>query len=143
MKISAQEEYGLRIMLRLAKNQEMSIAEISTIEGMSHHNAAKLCRLLRMNGYIKSTKGHKGGYTLSKPPTEINLKPLLHSLGGSLYQEGYCERFAEEKFICTNSSDCAIRSVWKMVQVGVDKILNKLTLDDLLGTEASVKQLCE
>lgn len=143
MKISAQEEYGLRILLRLAKNKELSISEISSIEGLSHHNAAKLCRILRMNGYISSTKGHKGGYTLSMSPTEINLKPLLHSLGGSLYQEGYCERFAHEGFICTNSNDCAIRSVWKMVQLGVDKVLNKLTLDDLLGTEAAVEEACK
>ena len=51
MKITAQEEYGLRILIRIArcKDEEgMSIPQLSDAEGLSSHYAAKLTRLLRM-----------------------------------------------------------------------------------------------
>ncbi|HRN47670.1 MAG TPA: Rrf2 family transcriptional regulator, partial [Niabella sp.] len=67
MKITAQEEYGLRILIRLAGNQDaegLSIPQLSESEGLSSHYVAKLCRILRMAELINSTPGNKGGYVL-------------------------------------------------------------------------------
>lgn len=141
MKISAQEEYGLRILITVAKRQHpMTIAEISNVEGLTHHNAAKLCRILRMNGYLKSEKGHTGGYDLAKPAAEIALGPLMKMLGGALYDGSFCERFSGENQICTNSVDCTIRCLWAILQKGIDSTLGKLTLQDLLGTENQMNE---
>lgn len=49
MKITAQEEYGLRILIRVARCQEaagMSIPQLSEAEGISQHYVAKLTRIL-------------------------------------------------------------------------------------------------
>lgn len=144
MKISAQEEYGLRILIELARRGGMTIAEISEKEGITNANAAKICRLLRMEGYIESTRGHKGGYQLSNPPESIVLKDLLNSLGGPLYCENYCGRFTGQVIICTNSTDCSVRSLWKIIQKSIDDVLHNLTLKDLLGQESQVfDQICK
>lgn len=144
MKVTAQEEYGLRIMLRIAGSGGMTIGEISELEGMAHHNVAKICRTLRIKGYLISTKGHTGGYVLAHPPEEIHLSELLRSLGGSLYQEGFCEKFSGEQAICTRSLDCSIRSLWVILQKGIDETLSRITLHDLMGTEkAAEKALCK
>ncbi|HET9826229.1 MAG TPA: Rrf2 family transcriptional regulator, partial [Chitinophagaceae bacterium] len=74
MKITAQEEYGLRILLRIASCKDpdgMSIPQLSDAEGISPHYVAKLTRMLRIDGFINSTPGYKGGYVLAKPATEI------------------------------------------------------------------------
>ena len=68
MKITAQEEYGLRILIRIAgcKDAEgMSIPQLSEAEGISSHYVAKLTRMLRMEGFINSRPGNKGGYILA------------------------------------------------------------------------------
>ena len=66
MKITAQEEYGLRILIRIARNEKgMSIPQLSEAEGLSDHYVAKLTRLLRMEGFINSSPGYKGGYKIS------------------------------------------------------------------------------
>ena len=86
MKITAQEEYGLRIMVRIAacKDAEgMSIPQLSEAEGLSGHYIAKLTRILRMEGFINSTPGYKGGYVLAMPASEININKVLKALGGS------------------------------------------------------------
>ena len=69
MKITAQEEYGLRILLRSASCRDaegMSIPQLSEAEGIGPHYVAKLTRILRMEGFINSTPGYKGGIYFSK-----------------------------------------------------------------------------
>ena len=142
MKISAQEELGLRILLRIAQKEGgMTIAEIADLEGISHHNTAKLCRMLRIYGYIESTKGHTGGYSLAKRAEDINLGELLKKLGGSLYDGSFCDRFSGTHDICTHHIDCTVRSVWKVLQHSIDEVLRDLTLKTLLKTEKEASQV--
>ena len=75
MKITAQEEYGLRILIRIASCRDkegMSIPQLSEAEGLSSHYVAKLTRILRLEGFINSTPGYKGGYVLAKPAKKNN-----------------------------------------------------------------------
>ena len=61
MKITAQEEYGLRILIRIASckdDEGMSIPQLSEAEGLSSHYVAKLTRVLRIGRFINSTPGH-------------------------------------------------------------------------------------
>ncbi len=136
MKITAQEEYGLRILLRIARAPETAgvpIPEISQSEGLSAANVAKLCRILRLGGYIKSNRGKDGGYTLSRAPEKIVLGEVLKDLGGQLYNDEFCENHAGLKKLCTNSIDCSIRSLWQVLQFNIDQILNNITVRDMLS----------
>lgn len=138
MKISSQEEYGLRIMLRIARCEEeesMSITALSTQEGLSPAYVAKLTRILRQSGFINSTPGNVGGYILSKPAEEININELLKALGGPLFSSEFCDSYSGTTKFCTNSVDCSARSLWQMVQFTVDRFLDRVTLADLISSE--------
>ena len=76
MKISAQEEYGVRCLLQIGGRglgASLTIPEISRAEGISSHYVAKLLRVLRRGGLVKSVRGQAGGYTLSRPLSEITV----------------------------------------------------------------------
>jgi Rrf2 family iron-sulfur cluster assembly transcriptional regulator len=138
MKITAQEEYGLRILIRIArcKDEEgMSIPQLSDAEGLSSHYVAKLTRLLRMEGFINSTPGYKGGYILAKPAKKININKVLKALGGALFDKEFCGLHTGTLKLCTNSVDCSTRSLWQMVQFRVDQLLDHVTLHDLVNPE--------
>ena len=138
MKITAQEEYGLRILIRIGgcKDKEgMSIPQLSEAEGLTSHYVAKLARILRMAGFINSTPGNKGGYILAKPAKAILIKDVLKALGGVLFDTDFCGLHTGTLKLCTNSVDCSARSLWQMVQFTVDQLLNKITLHDLVNTE--------
>jgi Rrf2 family protein len=138
MKLSAQEEYGLRCLVRLGREGEgasLTISELSQREGISAPNVAKLMRVLRRGGYVLSTRGKEGGYTLSRPTEEINLGAALAVLGGRLYDPAFCERHSGVEQLCTHMPDCSIRSVWRLVQGAVDQVLGRLSLRDLLCSE--------
>lgn len=138
MKITAQEEYGLRILIRIAGCKDaagVSIPQLSDSEGLSSHYVAKLTRVLRMGGFINSTPGNKGGYVLAKPVKEINIKDVLTVLGGELFNKEFCGVHAGTMKLCTNSVDCSARSLWQMVQFVVNQLLENITLYDLVSNE--------
>lgn len=141
MKITAQEEYGLRILLTIARSSNpegITISEISEAEGLSVHNVAKLARVLRLAGLIRSNRGQVGGYTLTKPADQIPLNKILEALGGRMFETDFCKDHTGLLTLCTNSNDCSIRSLWQIVQNSVDQVLQKLTLQDLLGAEDEI-----
>jgi len=139
MKFSAQEEYGLRCLIRIAKfyniEKSLTIPEISAAEGISQHNAGKILRALRIGGFLESERGQIGGYTLSRPPDKIFIKDILTVLGGRLYDDTFCKSHKGVVDLCTNSIDCSVRSLWRIIQDAIDSSIEKMTLLDLLVSE--------
>lgn len=139
MKFSAQEEYSIRLLLRIAKYHKLgmtvSIPELSKAEGISQHNTAKLLRLLRIGGFIESERGANGGYFLSKSADKIKIIEVLNFIGGRLFDEEFCNIHAGENDICNNSIDCSVRSLWRLIQSSIDNILKDLTLEELTESE--------
>jgi Rrf2 family protein len=135
MKFSAQEEYGLRCLIQIARlpsEGSMTIPEISRIEGLTQPHVAKLMMILRKEGFIKSTRGQSGGYALARPSDKIILGDVLAALGGKLYDSEFCGKHTGSHSICTHAIDCTVRSLWQVVQTAVDNVVYKITLADLM-----------
>ncbi len=146
MKLSAQEEYGLRCLLHMARlepGQSLSIPEISKAEGLSIPNVAKLMRLLRLGGLVASVRGQAGGYTLARTPEEISVSSVMDVLGGRFFSAKFCERHAGLEKVCSHTNDCAIRVVWTTVQDVLDNVLKNITLRDLLCGEGDMTRRME
>lgn len=140
MKISAQEEYGLRILLTIAregKPEGLTIPQISRLQGLSPHYVGKLSRILRLAGLLQSTRGKEGGYLLTRPAGQISVKEVLSALGGRLYDVGYCDNHAGVRQSCANTQDCSVRSVWENIQQAIDAVLANITLQDLIESRAN------
>jgi Rrf2 family protein len=138
MKLSANEEYGLRCLVRVGYAGEggsLTIPEISHAEGVSPAYAAKILRVLRKGGFVKAARGKEGGYTLARRAEQIVIGDVIDALGGRLFESKFCESHAGQVAICTRSVDCSVRSLWRAVQVAVDHVLSKATLRDLMQNE--------
>ena len=143
MKLSTQEEYGLRCLLQIGRHgsqtgQSMTISEISQAEGLTAANVGKIVRLLRLGGFVESVRGHTGGYKLAKPADQIRIADVLSSLGGPLFTNDFCEEHAGQDALCAHSVNCSIRSLWHGIQFVVDQMLDRVTLKDLLGDEQRI-----
>ncbi|MCI0381022.1 MAG: Rrf2 family transcriptional regulator [Gemmataceae bacterium] len=146
MKITAQEEYGLRCLLRLAQSegQALTLPEIAAAEGLSVAYAAKLMAVLRDAGLIDSVRGRSGGYRLAKSPEEVGLGSLLLVLGEPLFDEpGYCERHAGSASdgTCVHHGGCSLKTLWQTLEKWMRGTLNQITLADLLQHEGRVTEL--
>lgn len=139
MKLSSNEEYGLRCLLRLAyAGHGLTIPELSQSEGVSQAYTAKLLRELRKGGFVTAVRGKEGGYTLARAASEIVIGDVMNTLGGRLFESDFCESHAGSAAVCTRSVDCSVRSLWRAVQIAVDQVLSKATLQDLLQNEAEM-----
>jgi Rrf2 family protein len=148
MKITAQEEYGLRCLLRLARAAEeghsLTIPEIAAAEGMSPPYVAKLLTTLRQGGLIESVRGRAGGYRLAGPAAEFTLGAVLLILGEPLFDEpAYCQQHAgtEANGICVHHGACTLRGLWHTLEEWMRRALDRLTLADLLQNEGRITEL--
>jgi Rrf2 family protein len=145
MKLSSNEEYGLRCLLRLGyegPGASLTLPEISQAEGVSEAYAAKIMRILRRGGFVKSARGKIGGYTLARPAGQIVVGDVIDELGGRFFESDFCDRHAGQMETCTHSGvDCSVRSLWKALQVVVDEVLRKTTLQDLMREEKPIPAL--
>jgi Rrf2 family transcriptional regulator, iron-sulfur cluster assembly transcription factor len=141
MKISAQEEYGLRCLLQLARaevmGESLTLSQIAQLEGISSANAGKLMWILSKAGLVKSTRGTKGGYALARPASEIRLNQVIRVLEGEP-ADSHCKSYAGVLDACVHTGDCGIRPVLVELNQIVDNALADITLSQLLGTEANV-----
>lgn len=141
MKISAQEEYGLRCLLQLAlaesKGESLTLAQISRREGISSANAGKLMWILSKAGLVRSQRGTKGGYNLARPASEIRLNQVIRVLEGEPV-DSHCKSYAGVLDACVHTGDCGIRPVIVELNQIVDNALAEITLSQILGTEANV-----
>ena len=138
MKITAQEEYGIRLLSRIASSPNsdgVTISQLSEQEGLSPHYVAKICRNLRLAGFIKSTRGKEGGYLLAHPAEQISLNQVLTILGGKLYNAEFCQNHSGLMQNCSHSCGCEVQSIWQRVQQAVDDVLDRFTLQDLIESE--------
>jgi Rrf2 family iron-sulfur cluster assembly transcriptional regulator len=141
MKISAQEEYGLRCLLQLARaeanNESLTLSQIARREGISGANAGKLMWILTKAGLVQSQRGIKGGYRLAKPASQIRLNQVIRVLEGER-AESHCKSYAGVLEACVHTGDCGIRPVIVELHQIVDNALSEITLSQLLGSEAKV-----
>jgi len=130
MKISAQEEYGLRCLVQLARaeaeDESLTLSQIAEREGLSVANAGKLLWIL-----------NKGGYSLARPASEIRLNEVIRVLDTDTV-DSFCKTHAGVMDVCVHTSDCGIRPVIVGLHEVVQNALSEITLAQLVGTEAKV-----
>jgi Rrf2 family protein len=147
MKITAQEEYGLRCLIRLARadeGQSVSIHDVAEAEGLSSAYVAKLLAVLRQSGLVESVHGRSGGYRLAEPPGEIKLGSVLMALGEPLFDEPtYCQKHAgtETDGCCVHLSGCNLKVLWHTLEQWMRRTLDRITLADLLQSETQIFDL--
>ena len=143
MKISAQEEYGLRCLVQLATlrtGESLTLPQIAEREGISTANAGKLMWLLNKAGFVQSTRGTKGGYFLSRPAADIRLSEIIRVLDHDVVSH-HCESYTGVLDKCIHKGDCGIRPVIVGLHEIVENALSQITLAQLVGNERSVDEM--
>ncbi len=141
MKLTAQEEFGLRCMVQMAARAgsgTTTVAAIAARESLSPAYVAKLMRLLREGGLVHSIRGQKGGYALNRPPEEICVREVLAALGGRLFTSEFCRRHAGEDRRCVHRDDCGLRALWSHLDGLVFGLLERCTLSQLAQGEQAM-----
>ena len=85
-KISAKTDYGLLIMLELARysGQIVPLSPLAKVLKVSSPYLRQVARSLQKADLIKSKEGAGGGYYLSRSAKEIKVLEILEALSGTI-----------------------------------------------------------
>jgi Rrf2 family transcriptional regulator, iron-sulfur cluster assembly transcription factor len=136
MRITAVEEYGLRCLLALARQEttgQLSISEIAEREGLSVPYASKLLGMLRKAGLVIAARGRSGGFTIARDPKEISMYEVLTSLGGPLIDPNHCQKYTGQLHECVHVNNCSVHDILGGLAGFVQDFLSKTTLHDIIN----------
>jgi len=128
MKVSTTLRYGLRFLVRLSMEPEggLNARQAARAEGIPENYLRQIILLIERSGLIKSRRGPRGGYFLSRDPKDIRVMEVVKALqGGSAlvpcFEEGACDR----------SEICAARELWREAEESLRRVFEGKTLKDL------------
>jgi len=142
MRITKQEEYGIRCILQLVETGEIPLTtlEIAAKEGLSVEYVTKLLIMLRRSGLVKSVRGVKGGYLLSRSPEKITVGQIMRALGWAFLDESICQHYPGKLESCIHLNGCGIRPIWMTAARLVYELMDSTNLRQLLRQESEVMQ---
>ncbi|HEY2537494.1 MAG TPA: Rrf2 family transcriptional regulator [Solirubrobacteraceae bacterium] len=149
MMFSTKAEYGVRVMVELARRagtasasgdgtigDPISLAEIAEHDGMPLAYLEHLVARLRKAGLVDSRRGSRGGYLLARSPTEITMAEVVEALEGSIAPIECISQASDGSIVCSRESDpghvCPTKLLWTRVRGAIVRTLQDTTLADLV-----------
>jgi Rrf2 family protein len=130
MKLSTRFRYGTRFMIDLARaynNGPVTMNDIVKRERVSKKYMEQIVYRLISARLVKSVRGPKGGYVLTRAPEKVRLIDLYNILEGALV---LVPCLADPKS-CELVKTCAAREMWKSMQQKMEIMMKKNTLKSL------------
>ncbi len=131
MKLSTKGRYGTRALLELAlqgQEEPVLLRDIAEKQQISLPYLEHLIAPLIAGGIIRSTKGPRGGISLTKSPSEIKLSEVIQLLEGSVAPVDCIDN----PEVCDRSSSCVTRDIWSELKNAMSGVLESTTLQDLV-----------
>jgi Rrf2 family cysteine metabolism transcriptional repressor len=143
MMFSTKAEYGVRVMVELARRaggEPIPLAEIAAHDGLPLAYLEHLVARLRKAGLVDSRRGSRGGYMLARPSREITMAEVVEALEGSIAPIECISQAADGSIVCSRESSpdhvCPTKLLWTRVRFSIVNTLRETTLADLLSTPA-------
>lgn len=130
LKISTRGQYGIAAILAISHNEKlgpMPIKKISEEIGVSIKYLEQIFITLKKSGFVKSTRGPRGGYVLSRKPSLLSIKDILESLEGEL-KPVFC---VADEVICDNAKNCGTKTLWMEMNDNIQDIISNITIEKL------------
>lgn len=136
MKITYKGDYALKAIFQLALRHDeegdgvMSISEIARHGDMPTKFLEQILLALRKGGFVKSKRGINGGFSLARPAKDITVGEIVRFIEGPI-EPISCVK--EDKYKgCKDMASCIFRGVWKEVALATSRVVDNLTLADLI-----------
>lgn len=133
-KLSTRGHYAVMIMYNLALSASSftPLSVIAANQNLSQGYLEQIIRPLKDAELVISRKGFQGGYKLAKPPGEITVGVIIRTVEGPVIPVKCVD---EDSDYCSCIDDCRARQVWQKVTDAIDKVLDSVTLEDLVKGE--------
>ena len=140
MKISTRGRYGLRMLLDIAEHQHngyVSLKDISERQAISKKYLEQIVPLFISAGFLRTSRGHMGGYMLASDLSDYSVADVLRVTEGGLAPVS-CLENGENR--CAQADSCDTLFVWQGLMAVMENYLEGITLRDILSRKVRKKQ---
>lgn len=124
MQLTQHTDYGLRLLILLARNgRALPLPAFSSQQGLSYHHVAKVAQALIREGLAVSQRGRSGGIALARPAAEISVGEVVRKLERGM-RLADCAR-------CALKTDCALSGVLAEALDAFLAVLDRHSLADI------------
>ncbi len=137
MRLTAKEQYGLRVMVELARHHgqgPMPLSQVAKNQQLPLPYLEQIVMLLRHAGLLSSARGAHGGYALARNPDQISVGDVVRALEGAILPIPCIEE--ESGARCERKGICAASNAWEVVHARMVDTLDAMTLAALLNPAA-------
>ncbi len=140
VELSCKSEYAILALLELANSYQsgepLQIRQIAAQQNIPDRYLEQLLATLRRGGIVKSQRGSKGGYLLTREPARITLFEVVACL------EGLDKVQKRQQELQPRTVDSAvIREIWQEACQAINSVLQNYTLADICEKRNSRRQL--
>jgi Rrf2 family transcriptional regulator, iron-sulfur cluster assembly transcription factor len=127
---SRSAEYAIRAFVFLAQvppGKYAMVKQIAEESDIPSHFLAKILQQLARQGFLRSSKGPTGGFTLRYPATEITLLQIVEAVDGLADYQRCIGGMTE----CNDQMRCGMHDSWKALRSRIIEYLEGTTVEDL------------
>jgi Rrf2 family protein len=132
-------DYVVRSAICLARSYESGVPtklrQVALEMSIPRTYVSQILGDLSRGGIAQSFFGTKGGYSLTRPPDQVNLLEIVESAEGSLAPES-CVLGDDP---CDWESICPVHETWKNASAALRSVLASTSLADLLERDRSIR----
>jgi len=129
LRLTKLTDYGILLMTRMVSSEQerFTAAELAEITRIPSPTVSKILQMLLHEGLLDSTRGAKGGYRLTRPSTEINVRDIINVFEGSiaLTECNLDDSSCDQHDVCSTSNN------WKRINDAVRQALQDISLADM------------
>jgi Rrf2 family nitric oxide-sensitive transcriptional repressor len=135
MRLTAYTDYTLRTLIYLGMHRDRlaTIQDIADLHGISKNHLMKVVYQLGLSGMVETVRGRNGGLRLKLEPDRINIGAVVRHSETDFYM---AECFDPESTSCHLAPSCALKGVLKAATAAYLKVLDGVTLADLVAHSA-------
>ena len=141
--ISTKGRYSIRILLDLAEHRNGSyipMKDVAARQNISLKYIERLMPALKAAGLVDSVHGIGGGYRLTREPDQYTLWEILRLAEGNLAPVACVD---DTKEACTRADECVTMEVWREIKDAVNKVVDNITLADLVEQQRQKCRCCK
>jgi Rrf2 family protein len=139
--LSHKSKYALKAMIALSQDYgkgPLLISAIATREQIPRRFLEIILLELKNQGVLRSRKGKGGGYTLSRPPSDISVGRVMRMLEGPLAPLPCVSKMAYQRCEdCPDERACGVRLLMKQVRDATAAVLDSTTFADVIRKSRS------
>lgn len=134
MRITTTSRYGVRALFDVAYHgggQPTQIKDIARRQKISQRYLEQIFNKLLKAGLLKSRRGPRGGYMLSRDASEISVGDIIRAAQGPIVPVRCLSEEEEEKNQCDIVQSCITRHIWKETQTLLVDYYDSVTIAGL------------